>query len=382
MKFARLVAEPDVAGAKAAIAASQKLGFSRIWLEHGSGHADPRAVADAAPAGEIALVLLVDPGDDLGMPSGDRIEPAVEGVAGWADSLAALAQGRRAWVVAGDVGSVAAAARSGVGVAFGPLENPDAADEWTAEYEAELSAESARAVTGEVNAACAAFVDLPDELGAAVGLVERYRAAGVDEVILRGPIAGDTELVAALISEFDDADVRSETAARAERIAPAVEAMRRRSSTQTSAPAARKPSGGFARWVRQRQESAIRRMSDGQINALVGNRLGMRGLFTAMAGRYRPDKAAGFEGEIEFTLSTQRGSETWTIECGPTGARARRGASDEAKLHLEAKLADFLRVGTGELSAPAAVLSGQLNVRGDFALALRMGDMFGGPPIV
>ncbi len=382
MKFARLVAESDVAGAQAAIAASRELGFSRVWLQQGPGAADPRAVAEAAAGDELALVLLVDPGDDLSLPSGDRIEPAIAGTAGWADSLAALARGRRSWVVASDVGSVAAAGRSGVGAAFGPLENPDAAAEWTAEYEAEFAAESARAVTGEVNAACAVFVDLPDELGAAVGLVERYRAAGVDEVVLRGALAGDAELVAALMAEFDDDEVRNEAAARAERIAPAVEAMRRRGKAQTKAPTPAKPAGGFARWMRHRQEAAIKRMSDRQINALVGNRLGMRGLFVAMAGRYRPDKAAGFEGEIEFTLSTERGAETWTIKCGPVGAHARRGESEDAKLHLESKLADFLRVGTGELSAPAAVLSGQLNIRGDFALALRMGDMFGGPPIV
>jgi putative sterol carrier protein len=36
----------------------------------------------------------------------------------------------------------------------------------------------------------------------------------------------------------------------------------------------------------------------------------------------------------------------------------------------------------GEIKAPAAVMSGQLNVRGDFGLALKMGEMFGGPALV
>jgi putative sterol carrier protein len=39
-------------------------------------------------------------------------------------------------------------------------------------------------------------------------------------------------------------------------------------------------------------------------------------------------------------------------------------------------------VGVGEISAPSAVLSGKLNVRGDFGLALKLGPMFGGPSAI
>lgn len=381
MKFARLVAEPSVPGACAAIESAERLGLVRVWLEHKPGIADPRTVAGEAE-GELPLVLLVDPGEDLDLPTGDRIEPAIVGAAGWSDSLGALARGRRAWVVAGDVGTVAAAARGGVGAAMEPFENADSATDWTAEYEGELKAGSARALTGEVNAACAVFVDLPADLGEAVGLVERYRSAGVDEVILRGQHAGDEAIVAALMAEFDDDEVHREAAERAERIAPAVAAIGARGAAPAAPSAAPKAPSGFSRWIKRRQEDAVKRMSDRQLEALVGSRLGIRGLFATMAARYRPDKASGFEGEIEFTLSTKRGNEIWTINCGSAGAKARRGPSADARLHVEAKLADFLRVGTGEIPAPSAVLSGQLNIRGDFALALRMGDMFGGPRIV
>ena len=85
---------------------------------------------------------------------------------------------------------------------------------------------------------------------------------------------------------------------------------------------------------------------------------------------------------IEFTLETRHGPEVWTIDCSETGAKARRAASPDAKLHVDAKLADFLRVGVGEIAAPSAVLSGKLNVRGDFGLALKMGEMFGGPSVL
>lgn len=379
MKFSLVVAGSDVDRAIAAIGVAESLGCARVWL---TGN-DARKVFEAANT-RLALVLAVDPGEDSQLPAGSGLEVAVTGKAGWADSLGALVKERSIpfWVFATDVGTVAAAARAGVGAAFEPLENPDDASEWTSEYEAELGADSARALMGTVNAACAVFVDLPGKIDDAVGLIERYREAEVDEVILRGDHADDAELVRSLIAEFDDPEVREAAEAKATRIAPVTEALQRRPAARESKPATQRKQSGFARWVTRQQEGAVRRMSDGQLDALVGSRVGVRGLFMAMAKRYRPEKSAGFNGAIEFTLHTSRGPAIWTIDCDEHGASARRGGDEDAKLHVEAKIADFLRVGTGEISAPSAVLSGQLNVRGDFALALRMGDMFGGPSIV
>ena len=77
------------------------------------------------------------------------------------------------WVVAGDVGTIAAAGRAGVGAAFEPLESPEEAEDWTAEYEGELRSDSARAVADSVNAQTAVFLPAGDDADALVGLVER-----------------------------------------------------------------------------------------------------------------------------------------------------------------------------------------------------------------
>ncbi|MBJ7354666.1 MAG: SCP2 sterol-binding domain-containing protein [Thermoleophilaceae bacterium] len=399
MKFARLVAEETVEAAVAAVQASKALGFDRVWLIEGGDSADPRLVAGAARVDGLKIVLQLDAREDTAVPPGLPIELAVAGEAGWTDSLGALLGDSPydpdpdVWVVAGDVGTIAAAGRAGVGAAFHALDDPESAADWTAEYEGELSSESARAVAGSVNAQTAVFLESGEDADALVGLVERYREAGVDQVILSGACAGQADFMSRVVAEFDDDEVRSAAAEKAERLAPAIAAASGRATTQPAATEAaasettpprrkKKRNAKMARRVQAFQENSVRRMSDRQLELLVGNRVAIRGLFNAMAGMYQPSKAGDFEGPIEFTLETRHGPEVWTIDCSPAGATARRGATPDAKLHVEAKLADFLRVGVGEIAAPSAVLSGKLNVRGDFGLALKLGPMFGGPSAI
>lgn len=395
MKFARLVEEATVDAAVEAVQESERIGFERVWLMEREGVADPRLVASAARLDELKLVLQLDPDADSVVPPGLPIELAVAGKPGWSGTLSALLGDSpyepdpAVWVVAGDVGTIAAAGRAGVGAAFEALESADDAADWTAEYEGELQSDSAQAAAGTVNAQTAVFLEAGDDADELVGLVERYREAGVDQVILCGESAGQIDFVERVLAEFDDDEVRSAAQAKAERLAPAIAAATNRSTTaatEESAPVSpekkKKRPSKFAKRAQKFQEGAVRKMSDKQLELLVGNRLGIRGLFNAMAGMYQPSKAGDFQGPIEFKLETRHGPEVWTIDCLPSGAKARREASPDAKLHVEAKLADFLRVGVGEIGAPAAVLSGKLNVRGDFGLALKLGPMFGGPSAI
>jgi hypothetical protein len=397
VRFSRLVEEKTVDAAIAAVEESEKLGFERVWLVEGGAVADPRMVASAARLENLKLVLQLDAGADSALPPGLPIELAVVGASGWSGALGALLDDSpydpdpNTWVIAADVGTIAAAGRAGVGAAFHALDSAESAEEWTAEYEAELKSDSARAIAGSVNAATAVFLPAGDDADALVGLIERHREAGVDEVILSGASAGQAEFVGRVLAEFDDDEVRNAAAEKAARLAPAVAALAGRATTEpasnessssTAPPRKKKRSKKMAKRAQAFQEAAVRKMSDRQLDALVGNRFGVRGLFNAMAGMYQPAKAGDFEGPIEFTLETRHGPEVWTIDCSPSGAKARHEASPDAKLHVEAKLADFLRIGVGEISAPSAVLSGKLNVRGDFGLALKLGPMFGGPSAI
>ena len=76
-----------------------------------------------------------------------------------------------------------------------------------------------------------------------------------------------------------------------------------------------------------------------------------------------------------------------TARCAPgrspstaTRATARPGASDAAKLTLTLSVADFVRIAGRDLDPVKAVLTGRLELAGDFSVAMRLGEMFGQPP--
>lgn len=289
------------------------------------------------------------------------------------------------WVQVTDRSAVGRLAEQGLGVIAEPFAVAEDAGVWCDAYESVLVSGRLKPVNDSVNATFA--VKLPVEgnadAGDLVGVVERYRQAGVDEVVFVA-LGESAESIARLIvdgviGEFDDAEVRAESEAKAERLRPAIEA----ALAGPGGPAtSRKPRRKLAKRIADGSQSAVKRMSDRQIELLIGSRPGIRMFFRSMASMYRPAKSGGFQGEIEYTLTTPHGPETWTIVCGETKAKARRGSSEVAKLRVNAGIADFIRVGTGDLSAPAALMSGRLEVKGDFALAVRMGEMFGGPKLL
>ncbi len=275
------------------------------------------------------------------------------------------------------------AAKKGVGAFVQALKTPEDAAELVVEYDRALQADDAVPASDDVNASVAVVLVIGDanaDVGEIVGLVERYRQAGVDEVIYSLPYGAGADIVELLtkgvLPEFDDEEVREQAAAKAARRAPAIAAAIERRRPSRDRPSVRRKKQVLKR-VDRFQRSAVTRMSDRQLELTMGNRIGVRTLFKAMAKMYRPSKAGDFIGEIEFTLDTPHGKEVWTINCQPTGARARRGSSENARLHVKSGVADFLRLGTGDLSAPNAIMSGKVEVRGDFQVAARMGEMFG-----
>jgi putative sterol carrier protein len=245
-----------------------------------------------------------------------------------------------------------------------------------------------------------------------VGLVERYREVGVDQIIFVSQcgavkhehIIESYELFAKeVMPQFRDAEIDADLAAKSERLAPAIEAaLARRDPPRTldkpykfgvqgepdapkaEAPTAKQPASKLnlrkdaLKRFDKIQRKAIAGASDAQIERTVGTRIGTRMLFKSMEKMYRPDKAGKFRGEIQFTLTTPHGDEVWTIDCQGARAVASRGPAKKAALNVKAKLVDFVRIGTGNGDPAAALIEGRLEVKGDFQAAAKLGEMFGG----
>jgi hypothetical protein len=128
----------------------------------------------------------------------------------------------------------------------------------------------------------------------------------------------------------------------------------------------------------------LARMVDGASDAKLERRFGsavvQRGMFAGMARSFDPSVAAGFEGRIVYELTrpaSGREPRSWTIEVWDGRARARRGASPDAKLTVRLQLADFMRVAAGALDPAVPLLQGRASLSGDFGLATRLAQMFG-----
>jgi alkanesulfonate monooxygenase SsuD/methylene tetrahydromethanopterin reductase-like flavin-dependent oxidoreductase (luciferase family) len=249
-------------------------------------------------------------------------------------------------------------------------------------------------------------------------LCRRYEQAGVDQVIFvmqtgrnrHEHICESIELFGAeVMPEFaeraDEADAR-----RAEHFAPAIEAaLARREAPRTSDPEytigpvasgppaestlARATANGRPRMaavqglLAERGEQVfrafVRRSDDRRLERTLGSGRGLKLLFGAMAQAYKPDKSGGFTGELLYELRRADGSIVpWTVAIAHDGASARPGGATTPALTMKLGVADFVRMAGRDLDPGKALLTGRLDLEGDFALAGRLGEMFGQPSAI
>jgi alkanesulfonate monooxygenase SsuD/methylene tetrahydromethanopterin reductase-like flavin-dependent oxidoreductase (luciferase family)/putative sterol carrier protein len=245
-------------------------------------------------------------------------------------------------------------------------------------------------------------------------LCRRYDAAGVDQVVFvlqagrnrHEHICESLQTFAADVLPEFAADADAADAARDAELAGAIDAaLRRREPPRvaapgyTIAPTASGPPAGVGDGHRavprprltalrglatdgaeQAFKAFVRRAGDDRLEATAGSDRGLRVVFGAMAQAYEPDKAHGFAGELQYDL-TRRGGEVvhWTVALDPRRAAVRPGSAAAPALTLKMTVADFLRMAAGDLDAGKALLTGRLDLVGDFALARGLGEMFGQP---
>ena len=245
-------------------------------------------------------------------------------------------------------------------------------------------------------------------------LCRRYEVAGVDQVIFlmqagrnrHEHICESLELFAAeILPEFaENADAAD--AARDERLAGAVEAaLLRRQPPRVAehgytigpmASGPRAPAADGRRRLSRPRLAALRRLAqdggeqafqafvrrsdDRRLERTAGSDRGLRVVFLAMAHAYEPDQAHGFAGDLQYDLRRADGRVVhWTVRLDAQRATVRPGPATAPALTLKMALADFVRMAAGELDSGKALLTGRLDLEGDFSLARRLGEMFGQP---
>jgi hypothetical protein len=126
----------------------------------------------------------------------------------------------------------------------------------------------------------------------------------------------------------------------------------------------------------------IRALGDTRLERLLSRPELERALFGALARRFDPAAAEGFEGRIVYELerpASAGATSRHTIEIARGRARARQGGVADAAVRLRMPVADFLRAAVGAIDPAESVLRNRATVKGDLAVAARLPEMFRAP---
>jgi alkanesulfonate monooxygenase SsuD/methylene tetrahydromethanopterin reductase-like flavin-dependent oxidoreductase (luciferase family) len=257
-------------------------------------------------------------------------------------------------------------------------------------------------------------VGTPDQVAE---LVERYERAGVDQVVFVSQaganrhehICESLELFAEEVLPRFAERADEHEAKKRERLAEPIElALARREPPRTldgsyvvrpdgePAPAgalkaarraerdgrgARPPSA--RRLIERAGEAAlatlVRGRSDAQLHRLFDRGPGLPAIFRGMEQAFIPERALGFEGDVQYELGSRNGPRVWCVRVQDGRARAGKRPADDPAVTFRLSVPDFVRLAAREAYPPRLFLEGRIEVEGDFVTAGRISEMFGGP---
>jgi hypothetical protein len=263
-------------------------------------------------------------------------------------------------------------------------------------------------------------IGTPDQV---TDLVRRYDEAGIDQIVFvlqAGPnkhedICESLELFGKKVLPEFAKDVEARDRAKEEALAPAIEAALARREPAREAPAGyaidevadlerarqtrqrsatvRERAAELARDARATLETQsreaiarlVRGASDEQLERRFGSKLAQRAIFTAMARAFNPRFAFGFNGRILYELrhvsdgGTPGPPDRWTIEIDGDRATARQEDGHDPAVTIRMAVPDFARLVAGEANPVALLFEGRQEIEGDYQVASRLSEMFGGP---
>jgi alkyl sulfatase BDS1-like metallo-beta-lactamase superfamily hydrolase len=125
----------------------------------------------------------------------------------------------------------------------------------------------------------------------------------------------------------------------------------------------------------------VRGRSDRDLERRFGSRVAQQVFFAGMARSFRPRYAFGFQGEIQYELTSKNGGRVrpWTISIRDNRASARPGSAADPAVTVRVPTAELMRLAAGTTNPGAAVLQGKIEIKGDYSVAMRLVEMFGGP---
>jgi putative sterol carrier protein len=123
----------------------------------------------------------------------------------------------------------------------------------------------------------------------------------------------------------------------------------------------------------------IKGLSDEEIRqaaAEAGVGLVLERIFATMQSMFRPDKAAGQDGVVQWEVDDGDSTHVYHVVVDAGTCRTEAGPADAPKATLSFALPDFLRFIAGEMNGIQAFMTGKVRISGDVMYAQRTESFF------
>ncbi|MCW2960425.1 MAG: dehydrogenase, short-chain alcohol dehydrogenase like protein [Thermoleophilia bacterium] len=139
---------------------------------------------------------------------------------------------------------------------------------------------------------------------------------------------------------------------------------------------------------------ALRILTDGSINTIRWHATGravrphmmkgpphmtdtqtVAGVFQEMEGKFKADKAAGIDATFQFDITGEDAAQ-YNAVIKDGAATFTEGVADNPTVTVIAGDQDWIRLVNGQLNPQMAFMTGKIKVKGDLALAMKLGQLF------
>ena len=105
----------------------------------------------------------------------------------------------------------------------------------------------------------------------------------------------------------------------------------------------------------------------------------LRAIFSGMEEAFVPERAAGVDSTIQYDISTEDGTKTWSVSFAGGRCTTSEGPATNPRLPLQIALVDFIRLIFGQAQGPQLFMPGKIKLQGDMMFALQMQGFFNAP---
>jgi putative sterol carrier protein len=102
----------------------------------------------------------------------------------------------------------------------------------------------------------------------------------------------------------------------------------------------------------------------------------LRAIFSGMEEAFEPERAAGVDSTIQYDISTEEGTKTWTVSFAGGKCTTSEGAATNPRLTLQIGIVDFIRLIFGQAQGPQLFMTGKIKLQGDMMFAMQMQGFF------